>query len=184
MAKKAKKQLDELDLFVKSGAEEALALVLWKVRHHYPELAVPITADDLKAFYASVEFTKQSPKVVVYRRPAVEAKAGIPAEGRRRAIPPTPAQAAGKTVMVMLVEEGTEMKDPSTGIILSPGNTIRPVESDEKDHDRAKKLRELKAIKEKAKQLAADISRDASAGMYSDSKIHEAAQALVALAGA
>lgn len=177
----AKKQLDELDQFVKAGPEKALAMVLWKIRRHYPELAVPITADDIKAFYASMEFTKQLPKVVVFRRPAVKGSPSIPAEGKRRAIPPTPAQPAGKTAVVMLVEEGTEMKDPDTRSILSPGNTIRPVESDEKDHDRAKKLRELKSIKEKAKQLAADISRDASAGMYSDSRIHEAAQALVLL---
>lgn len=183
MAKRAKKQLDELDTFAQAGPEKALMLVLWKVRHHYPEMAVPITADDLHEFQKSVEFTKQKPSVVVYRRPAQEARAGIPAQGKRKAIPSAPAQPAGRTAVVMVVEENTAMVDAG-GVMLSPGNTIRPVESDPKAHDIATKQRQVKAAREKAVQIANELTRDASVGMYSDSKISEAAQALVMLANA
>lgn len=180
MAKR--KQLDELDAFAQSGAENALMMVLWKVRHQYPEMAVPITVDDLQAFQKSVEFTKQKPVIAIYRRPAQEARAGLPAVGKRKAIPSAPAQAAGKAVMVMVVEAGTGITDAS-GLSLSPGNTIRPVESDEREHERARKLRDVKAVKDNARRLASDLIGDASRGMYSDARIQEAAQALVALAG-
>lgn len=182
MAKRKNPERDVLDDFRVSNHERALALVLWKIRHQYPELAVPITAEDIRAFVASTEFTKQVPKVVMYRRPGIIAKPGIPAAGRRRAVPPTPGQPAGTAVMVMLVEDGTEVRDPDTGSIWSPGDAIRPVESDEKDHGKATRQRTLKAIKEEARQLASDLIRDAASGMYSDSKIQEAAQALVMLA--
>lgn len=181
MAKRSKKQMDELDAFAQSGAENALMMVLWKVRHQYPEMAIPITADDLQAFQKSVEFTKQRPAIAIYRRPAQEARPGIPAAGKRKPIPAFPAQAAGKSVVVMVVEHGTDIMDAS-GVMLSPGNTIRPVESDEREHEKAQKQRVVKAARERAVQLAAELSRDASLGMYSDARIREAAQALVTLA--
>lgn len=185
MAKRSKKQeqTDELDTFTQAGPERALMLVLWKLRHHYPEMAVPITAEDIRQFEESVKYTKQTPKVVVFRRPAQSARAAVPASGKRRAVAATMSQPAGNLAVVMVVEANTEVKDEND-VVLSPGDAIRPVESNEKEHSKATKLRQIKAIKEKAPQLASDLMRDASAGMYSDSKIQEAAQALVVLAGA
>lgn len=178
MIKRSKKQLDELDAFAQSGTENALMMVLWKVRHQYPEMAVPITADDLQAFQKSMEYTKAKPAVVVFRRQAQQAKAGAPATGRRNAVPGMPAMPAGREVMVMMVEKGSAIVDPGEGIMLSPGNNIRPVESDTRDHEKATAARQAKQVRSRASQLAAELMSDMATGTYSNSRIQEAAQAL------
>lgn len=179
MAKnKTVKQTDALDAFKESGTESALMMVLWKVRHVFPEMAVPITEADLDAFRQSIEFTKQKPAVVVYRRPAQEARQGMPATGRRNAVPPMMAMPAGREVTVMIVEAGTEIVDPASGIMLSPGNTIRAVESDERDHEMSTMARQAKQAKTRASQLASELLSNMASGTYSNAMIEEAAQML------
>lgn len=49
--------------------ESALALLLWKIRHSYPDMVVEVTADEKRQFEASLAYTKQEPHVKVVERP-------------------------------------------------------------------------------------------------------------------
>lgn len=179
---KKSKPTDALDTFVSQGAERALMLVLWKVRHHYPEMAIPITTADIEAFDASCRFTKQEPCIRVFRRPAIPASPGQPAVGKRREVPASSAKPAGKVATILLVAKDTEIVDPVTHIMSSPGDAIRPVESDEKDHEHAAMLRDVRRIKETAPQLAREVMTDASTGTFSSAKVQELCQAVVTMA--
>lgn len=173
---------DALDTFISQGLERALMLVLWKVRHQYPEMAIPITAADIEAFDASCRFTKQEPCIRVFRRPAIPASPGQPAVGKRRETPPSAAKPAGKVATVLLVAKDTEAVDPGTHIMFSPGDAIRPVESDDKDHDTASLLRDIRRLKETGPQLAREVMADAATGTFSSAKVQEICQAVVTMA--
>lgn len=144
-----------LEAFAAAKPEEHIALLLWKNRHANPELTVSITEEDLKGYNDCMQYLKVRPSIAVTTR--------------------------RNYVGIGIVEENTEIKDPTTGEITSPGNAIKPIENNEGDAVKAETAGRLRRLKETAPGLAVLIRNQAAAGEFSSDLILQAAEAIQVL---
>lgn len=163
---KRKPQKDELDLFVEAGADRALQLVLWKVRHHLSsDMSVLVKAEDLQAFEQSMKYQQVRPAVMIYRPEGHPATQAIPAAGNRRAVPARPAEPPRPYVIIGLVQEGTR-------------NAVRAVENNEADFQRGDLQRRIEVAKRNIPEYKAALLNTAATGSYSSATLEAIAEAL------
>lgn len=151
-----------------------IALMLWVARKRNPDLYVQITEKDIQAFEDCVQYLKVTPEVRIERPQGLPAQASIPASGSRRAVPGREATPPKPYVIVSLL--GRDVKG-----ITGP---IQPIENNEADFDEQQKLTQVRRWKDRAPDLASRLVNAASRGEFSSNDMEDAAQALVALAGA
>lgn len=144
-----------LEAFAQANSAQHIALMLWANRFYNPELTVKITEDDLKAYMDCMGYLKVEPEVKIVLRP--------------------------NYVGITLVQKGTEIKDDK-GQVVSEGNAIKPVENNEADFVKAERFERIKAIRERAPELANRLKIDAQAGTFSSDMVNEAAETIIALA--
>lgn len=162
---------DELDHLAEGDPKNVISLMLWKVRHQYPNLSMEITPKDLQGFNECVAYLKVVPEVDVTRPQGRPAQDGIAAVGNRRAVPGYDAEPPRPYVIVRLVEKGTE-------------NMIRPVENNVDDNERRIAAEKLAEYRGQAPSLAQALENAARSGDFSAHDLREAAAALRALAQA
>lgn len=167
-APKKTNPLDDLD--ANPGDGRAIALMLWKDRHRNPDMAIQITADDIKGFDDCTAYLKVTPEVRIFRpkgRPAQEAQ---PQTARRSAVPAVPAGPRPDYVLIQLVD-----KD---------GNAIKPVENTVEKRDMQIEADSIRNAKTSAAAVANELLAGVASGSYSDATIRDAANLLMLLAKA
>lgn len=160
-----------LDLLAQGDPKKVIALMLWKNRRRDPDLYVKIDEDDLKGFDDCVNYLKVVPEVMIRRPPAIAAQPGIPAMGKRKAVPAREEIPARPYVVVTLVEKGTQ-------------NAIRPIENNEEDFQAQKEAATVAKAREQGPRLAQRLVQQAGSGDFSLSDVQDAADALLTLARA
>lgn len=161
---------DDLDHLAEGDPKDVISLMLWKVRHQFPDLAMQITPKDLEGFNACVTYLKVKPELNIVRPQGRPAQEGIPAVGQRRAVPAYDAEPPRPFVVVRLVEKGTE-------------NMIRPVENNEEDNAKRIAAEKLVNYRSQAPALAQALENAARSGDFAAHDLREAAAALRVLAG-
>lgn len=165
--------LDLLDQFTKWDPKNAIAILLWKMRHQLPDLTLQVTEQDITSFQACVEYLGIEPTVKIYRPmgrpaspeiPAVPGTAGRPG---RSAIPARPADPPRPFVLVQLLDQ--------------EGNQFKPIENNEEAAREAERAAQVKRAKEQGVMIANRVLADVGAGVFSNETMKEAAQALLAL---
>lgn len=160
--------LDDLD--ANPGDGRAIALMLWKDRHRNPDMAIQITADDIKGLDDCTAYLKVTPEVRVFRpkgRPAVEAQ---PATAKRSAVPASPAGPRPDYVMIQLVD--------------TDGNAIKPVENTVEKREMQIEADNIRNAKHQAPIVAQELLAGVASGSYSDATIRDAARLMMLLAKA
>lgn len=150
---------------------DVLALVLWKDRHRNPDMTVLIREEDIKGFSDCTTYLKLKPAVRIVRPKGAPAMPAVAATRTRSAVPARPAEPPRPWVVVGVVEAGTE-------------NIIKPIENSEAGALLRDQADAVRRARERAPMLAQQLLADATAGVFSTAMIHEAAQALTALARA
>jgi len=156
---------DPLDALAQGDPREVITMLLWKNRHHNPELTELITLEDLEKFTACVDYLKVKPEVMIMRAPGAPAFPGNAAKG----LPPQSAGPPRPFVVVSIVERGTQ-------------NAIRPVENNEDDHRKATATAQRRAARDSAPGMAAALQAGVQTGTYSTDTMLEAARLLMVLA--
>jgi len=146
-----------MQAFAQAAPQEHIALLLWKMRHANPELAVTVTEADVKGYMDCISYLKVTPEVKVFEH-------------------------RGATVIALL-EKDTEIRDKTTGALVSRGNAIKPVENNEADFQRAEQHERVRMIRQTAPQLAQTLLNAANRGEFSEDLVREAAQALQIMGG-
>lgn len=162
---KAKTKPDQLDRFVSADPRTVLQLVLWKYRHQNPEMAVLITAEDLKAYEECMTYQRIHPEVMVYRPEGRPAHPGSPAVGNRRAVPPRAAEPPRPYVIVAIVERGTK-------------NAVKPIENNEPDFEKGELARQIQVAKRNIPAWSSELRRAAASGDFSSSTLEDIARAI------
>lgn len=168
MATKKADPLDDLEN--NPGDGRAIALMLWKDRFNNPEMAIQVTADDIKGLDDCTAYLKVTPEVRVFRpkgRPAQEAQ---PQTAKRSAVPAVPAGPRPDYVLIQLVD-----KD---------GNAIKPVENTIEKREMQIEADNIRNAKTQATAVANELLSGLAAGNYSDATIRDAAKLLMLLAKA
>lgn len=160
---------DELDHLAEGDPKEVIALMLWRARHHNPELSQQITLKDIHAFRSSCDYMGAVPEVVIVRPEGRLAQEAIPAAGNRRGVAARPAEPPRPYVFVGVVEKGSM-------------NSIKPIESDEDGAQRRDEATAIRRHVERANALSGILIAACQAGTFSTAEITEAAQTLQALA--
>jgi hypothetical protein len=169
MAKK-----DALEKFTEEANKDprkAIALLLWIARHRNADLAALITAEDIEAFDACCDYLKVKPEVLIVRPKGHPGTPGIPAQGKRRAVPARPAEPPRPYVVVQLVQKGTT-------------DGFKPIENNEEGAKLRDQANQVRRAREQAPQLSAQLMADARVGVFSTATIGEAAGVLQTLARA
>lgn len=163
---------DALDrfAFAEDHFVSALMMVFWKARHANPEFTITVDSADLKGFQDCIQYLEVTPTIRVYRPQGLPAQEAVPATGKRRAVPGRPAKPPADYVVVQMVD-----KD---------GNSIKAVENNDADYERAGEAAKLRTIRDSAPGLAAQLEADVRSNTLSTSTILEAAAALKVLARA
>lgn len=164
---------DELDMFAKQDkarVARALMMLFWKDRLRNPNFTVEVTPEDLKGFRECMAYLEVEPKIMIYRPQGLPAVEPQPARGNRRAVPGRSAQPPRNFVVIQMVD--------------ADGNAITPIENNQADFDRAQEALGLRAARDAAARLAAQLLADLQANVTSSATITEAAQALKLLAKA
>ena len=169
MAKAKAAPKDELDQLAEGPLTNVIALMLWTLRHVNPDMSVVITQKEIAGLKQCVDYLKVTAAVRVERPQGRPAQEAVPASANRKAVPGFPAEPPRPFVVVARVEAGTE-------------NMIRPVENNEEDFQRQKDAEQLKRLRETAPGLANMLEQNAAGGVFSESDIRDAANALRVLA--
>lgn len=172
--KGSKKVLDTLDQLAADGnanPRRIIALLLWQDRHRNPEMSRQITENDLKGFTDCVNYLETETDVVILRPQGHPGTAGVPAVGKRRAVPARPAEGPRAWVTVNLVRRGTM-------------DSVKPIENNEDDARLRDQAEDVRRWRDKAAGIARELISGAASGSYSTSVMQEAAQALNVLARA
>lgn len=162
---------DVLDALVAAGPDRVAQLLLWKQRIQNPELAVTITPEDITGFAQCTQYLDIKPALLIWRRPGVEAKPGIPATANRRAVPPTPGMPPAPFVTVRLVVQGTH-------------DGFKPIENNESDYDASQAANKVRQLRQDIPQLAGAVRAMIASGDYSTSVLNDFVDGAVALAKA
>src|SRR5688572_23121386 len=143
--KPAPKQVDQLDAFealANKDPRQALALVLWKLRHQRPEMAVQITREDLQGLKDCTQYLNVQPDVRIFRRPGVPARPAVPPTAANpKGSPGFQGAPAAEFVTIVMVSKGTE-------------DTFRPIENNEEDAQAADRQEALRRAREETPLLA------------------------------
>lgn len=170
MAKAKTPKPDALDQLA-ADPMRVLCLMLWKNRHREPDMYVQITPEDIQGFDDCTRYLKvKEPIAKIFRPQGLPAQEAIPASAGRRAVPARAATPPKPYVIVTLVDE--------------KGDTIRPVENNERDFDTAQDAAAVRRARDQAPELASLLLSQARTGEYSLSTMTDVANALVALARA
>lgn len=148
-------QQDPLAIVV-GNPNRALQVLLWKIRHRYPDLAVTITAEEIAALDACTDYLEVTP----------EAKVSRPHIGQAGQ-PMTPAP----YVVIAMVQAGTQ-------------NAVRAIENNQADRDRQIRAEQVRAIAAAARQKTAMLRNGLRAGTFSESEIDDALGEFATLAQA
>lgn len=162
---------DPLDALVQAGADRVAQLLLWKDRIRNPELAVQITEEDIRGFAQCTQYLDIKPALLIWRRPAVEAKPGQAATTNRRAVAPTPGMPPAPFVTVRLVVQGTH-------------DGFKPIENNESDYDASQAANKVRQLRQDIPQLAGAVRAMIASGDYSTSVLNDFVDGAVALAKA
>ena len=169
--------LDTLDQALKNWSTEMWTkMVLWKNRNISPELTVQVTEKDIIGWQQCIEYLGITTQLKIYRpqgRPAqgpIPEVPGTPTKPGRSAIPAREADPPRPFVLVQLLDQD--------------GNTFRPIENSLEARQEQQEAERLRTAKDEAKSLASQLQHDMAVGVYSNSVIGDAAQALIALANA
>jgi hypothetical protein len=169
--------LDTLDQALKNWSVEMWTkMVLWKNRNAIPELTVQVTEKDITAWQQCIDYLGITTQLKIYRPQGRPAQAAIPE------VPGTP-QRPGRSAIPARAQE------PPRPFILvqlldQDGNTFRPIENSEEARREQEQAERLRRAKDEARSLAGQLQHDMAVGVYSNSLIADAAQALIALANA
>lgn len=170
MRKAPIRKKDDFDRLAEGDTKDVLALVLWKARHHFPDLAMTIDAKDMAGYRQCLDYLKATPEVRIVRPLGRPAQDPVPAAGNRRAVPGYPAEPPRPFVVVALVEKGTE-------------NAIRVCENNEGDNELRILAERTKRAREGAQDIAGRIEAMTRQGAdISNSDLLAAAEALRLLA--
>lgn len=101
---------DPLDALTAGGAQRALQLALWKIRHDYPE-GLKITPEDISKLAACTEHLNVKPYAKVWRRPAVPPTSGRPPMGNKPGVPPSAGLPPAPFVTIQLVNDDGKHMD-------------------------------------------------------------------------
>lgn len=167
MAKK--KEKDELDVLADADPKRVIALMLWKARHTNPDLSVVISHEDIKGLADCTSYLEVTPEVLIERPQGAPAAPGIPARGRRAAVPARAAEGPRPFVVVALVQKGTK-------------DGFKPIENSEEGAAKRDQAVAWQKAKDAAAVLASSLMNMAATGDYSTSVVQEASAALRALA--
>lgn len=159
------KKKDALDLLADGDPKGVMALMLWKMRHHYPQMSMEITQKDLDQFKRSCEYMGVQVEVAIVRPQGREATPGRKAQGELPAVPPRPAEPPRPWVFVGVVEKETM-------------NTVTPIESDEEGAAMRDAGLRLQKMKDRAPMIAQGLIQMANSNSISTSEIGTAAQLL------
>lgn len=172
MAKVVKKLVakDPLDLLAEGDPKNVMALMLWKVRHRYPQLSMEITKKDIEQFKASCDYMGVKVGVAIIHPQGREATPGRKAEGDRPAVPPRPAEPPRPWVFVGVVE-----KDEHGELTM---NSVTPIESDEEGAVHRDHQRRVQTMKDRAGLYAQGLLQMANSNSISTSEMTQAAQLL------
>lgn len=169
--------LDALDQALKNWSGEMWTkMVLWKNRNAIPELTVQVTEKDILGWQQCIDYLGITTQLRIYRPQGRPAQAAIPevrgtaTSPGRSAIPARAAEPPRPFILVQLLDQD--------------GNTFRAIENSEEARREQERSERLRAAKDSAKSLAAQLQHDMAAGVYSNSVIGDAAQALLELANA
>ncbi|CAB4223231.1 hypothetical protein UFOVP1670_5 [uncultured Caudovirales phage] len=173
--KEPKPPADVLDLLAEQGNTNPkiiIAQMLWKARHHYPDLAMTITRDDVAKFRACTDYLEVTPDVRIFRRSAIPARAAQPGvAGKPDGIPGYAGSPAAEFVTVVLVNKGTE-------------DGFKPIENNEDDAQAGERQEKLRRAKENVPQLATMVNNAAAHGDFSQALVMELCEAAMLLAKA
>lgn len=164
---------DTLDRFKQTATtnpEKAAIMLLWLMRHHYPDLSIPVSEHDINALAECAAYLKITPALKVDRRPAIPARPAQPPTALHpQGVPGFEAKPAGKNVMIQLVDAES-------------GDTFKPVENNEEDFERQAEAQRKARIRTETPQLAQMVHAAAARGEYSQELVMELAQAAITLA--
>lgn len=135
--------------------DRAMQLMLWKIRHQYPDLALVITEQDIAKLDACCDYLKVQPAALAHR----------PDQRGPKDKEPRPAP----FVVITLVAKGTT-------------NVIRAVENDEADFERQKLAEQARRIATAAPATVARLLDDLRRGSYSEGEIADALRDMETLA--
>lgn len=166
-----KDMLDEFAELANKDPKQALALVLWKMRHENPEMSVLITEKDLTGLRDCATYLDVVPDVRIFRRPAIPAHDAVPAAPGRVAINAFPGAPAAAFVTVAMVAKGTE-------------DTFKPIENNEEDAVKGENAAELRRLKAELPGLATLVNNQAAGGTFSAEQVMEVCRGAVLLAQA
>lgn len=161
-------RLDALDKLAAADPREIIALMLWQNRMKNPELSIMITEKDLTGWSNCTSYLKVTPKVKIIRPQGRPASPSRPATATRSAIPGYAAEPPRPYVLVQIVDQA--------------GDSIRPVEDNEQDYDRARRADKRLKAKDQARDLAAGLKAQVASGTFSSDSINAVCEALGLLA--
>lgn len=159
---------DPLDAFTEAGAERALQLTLWLIRHEHPE-GLKVTEQDIAKLKACTDHLKVKPMARVWRRAALPAHNGAPAVGNRRAIAPFAGMPAAPFATIQLVDATSK-------------DAFRLMENNEEDNEHRIAVEKRNQAKTAMPGLIGAVRSALARGETSDSLINELCEASAALA--
>lgn len=165
---------DELDAFVERANKDprqALAIMLWKLRHERPEMSIKVDRRDLAGLHDCTAYLNVQPDVRIFRRPGIEPRAAIPADGNQKGVPGFPGAPAAEFATIVMVAKGTE-------------DTFKPIENNEEDAQAADRQEHLRQARENTAGLAQRVAGSAAAGEFSQALILELCSYATSLAQA
>ena len=163
--KKPKKPADALDLFAQACEEDprqALIVLLWKLRHQFPDLAVNIDRKDLGGLKACAEYLEVTPTLRIFRRPAIPARAATPPTHEHPKGLPGFAGAPASEHVTILVTDGGKNHD-----------SFRPIENNEEDAQASERAAAVRQAKQMAPALAQQVASQATGGEFSKELVVE-----------
>jgi hypothetical protein len=160
---------DALDSFATAPLDRVLQLVLWKLRHKNPEMAVLITEGDITGFEQSMSYQGVVPAILIERPQGRPAHAG--ARGKVVSVAPFSGEPPRPFVIVAVVERGKK-------------NAIRAIENNQDDFERGDLARRIALARGKAATLAQQVRNAAASGDFTSGTLEDAAEALEVLAKA
>lgn len=170
MARKAVVQKDPLDVLAEGDPRDVMALMLWKVRHRYPQMSMEITKRDIDQFKASLDYMGVKVGVAIVHPQGRAASPGRKAEGDKPAVPPRPAEPPRPWIFVGVVE-----KDEGGDLTM---NTVTPIESDEEGAAQRDQQLRLQKMRDRAPMIANALIQMANSNSISTSEMGEAARLL------
>lgn len=185
MAKAAAVPQHPMDALV-ADPMKMMAVLLWKNRIQNPDMGVGITPKDLEGFAQAVQYLDVQAQVRTFRRNENAYVQMVDAASKvvvRRKVGAKDKD--GNDIVVdkdfdLEVVGGKYALEPGD-VIVSIGNSIRPIENNEADYDAAARAERVRQAKVSAPALAMQVKNGAIAGTISKEMVCEVCDALTTI---